>query len=302
MKTIFVLIASVAFLVTNAQDSTLKVATYQYADNNRIKNIQPLAEHIAQQTGLKVEVKSYATVYLLIDAIQNNEVDVALINTFGFFLLEASSKPYPMKPYMALQVKPGSQDNYKTVIFTQQSCPIDSLSELPKIASSTNLYLVNPGSTSGNLVPRLALTGIGIAKAEESFNRVSYGQNHSLTVEAISKDATSIGAVGHTAYYQYINNPAHQIPLKVLWTSPEIPLGPMLLNNKIKQSIRDSIIAVCQQLHNTNPSALQAVKNGWTEAKEAERFIPITTDYYLPFKKQLGHNKDVERILQQFTN
>ena len=89
----------------------LVIATYQYADNNRIANIQPLADHLAAKTGKAVEVKSYPTVHLLIEAIQKNEVDIALINSFGYFMLEASPTSYPMKPYAGLRVKENAKDN-----------------------------------------------------------------------------------------------------------------------------------------------------------------------------------------------
>src|SRR5690606_6817127 len=99
-----------------AHAQTLRIATYQYADNNRIKNIQPFADRLKTKHGMDTEVKSYPTIHDMIEGIQNDEVDIAFINTFGYFLLETSEKSYPMIPGYTLAVKSDAVDNYKTAI------------------------------------------------------------------------------------------------------------------------------------------------------------------------------------------
>ncbi len=86
-------IAFVLFLTClSAKAQTITLATYQYADNDRLANIQPLADFLKEKCHVNVKVKSYPTVHLFIQALQNNEVDIALINTFGYLLLGASPK------------------------------------------------------------------------------------------------------------------------------------------------------------------------------------------------------------------
>ena len=111
-KLVLILLCLISIELIHAQKIVL--ATYQYADNNRIKNIQPLADLISKRTGWKVETRSYPTVHTFIEGLQKNEVDIALINTFGYLLLDASSVKHRMNPYAVMKVKDGSQDNYKT--------------------------------------------------------------------------------------------------------------------------------------------------------------------------------------------
>ena len=117
----FIIVLCVAGIAA-AQD--LRIATYQYADNNRIANIAPLAAHLKANYGINSTVHSYPTVHTFIAAIRNGEVDIALINTFGYFLLEASGKPYPMQPVLALEVPATARDNYKTAFLVNQTSAI----------------------------------------------------------------------------------------------------------------------------------------------------------------------------------
>ncbi len=278
------------------------IATYQYADNNRIANIQPLADNIAKTLGLKVQVKSYPTVHDFIKGIQNDEVDMALINTFGYFLLQASSKQYAMQPSAVLKIKDDAGDNYKTAIIAQPSFNADTLNAVKTTAALSGLFLVSAGSTSGNLVPRLALSAVGIKNPEKDFLHFSYGKNHKATLDSVLQHKTAIAAIGSSEYFSFIQQPGNAGKIKLLWLSPEIPLGPVLLHKRIATPLKDSLVQLLLNLHQSDKKALESVKDGWSEAKQAEKYIAIKDDHYGPFRKQLGDKKTMTRILEQFAN
>jgi phosphate/phosphite/phosphonate ABC transporter binding protein len=289
-----------ALLTHIAHAQTLTLATYQYADNNRIANILPLAQHLKAKTGYEVEAKSYPTVHLLIKAIENNEVDIALINTFGYLLLETSPANLPMEPVLALQVQEGAQDNYKTAIIAPYNSPVSSLPQIKNHAPHTRLMLVNVGSTSGNLVPRLALSNAGLPDAEASFKGVVYGTTHRATIDSVAEGKVGLAAVGSSAYFSFIGKAENARKIKLVWLSSEIPLGPVLVNKRIPASVKNTLISELLQLEKTNPEALLSVKNGWSEAKQAEKFIQIDSSYYSSFKKELGEAVYLQKILKQF--
>lgn len=301
MKSIL-FITTFCTLLTQAFTQNLVLATYQYADNNRLANIQPLANYLSKELNRKVEIKSYPTVHQFIDGIQANEVDIALINTFGFLLLDVSSKPYFMKPYAVLKVKEGTQDNYKTAIIARPDLPIDSIVEINKVAAGSKLALVNAGSTSGNLIPRLILNSRGITEPEQQFQSFFYGGNHKTTTDALVEEKADVAAVGSTEYFSAMADPAKAARMKLLWLSPEIPLGPVLLHNRLDVALKTTITSLLLNLHQTNPGALESVKNGWSEAKQAEKYIGMDAGYYAPFKQQFGPAGGMEKILARFAN
>lgn len=300
MKKTFFLLCLLTAVVAHAQ--SLVLATYQYASNNRLANIQPLATHLSKELGVTVQVKSYPTVHSFIEGIRKNEVDIALINTFGYLLLE--SAPYDMRPSVVLKVKEGAQDNYTTSLVAPVGFPVDTLSKITSVARTTQLMLVAVGSTSGNLVPRLGLSAAGIKDPEKDFASVGYGGNHRSTMDSVLAPGhdNRIAAMGSTEYLSVMKDPLKAAKVKLLWRSPEIPLGPVLLHNRLSAANQTAIRELLLALHTTEPSTLEAIKNGWSEAKQAEYYIPLAPDYYHRFTQQLGDKTTMQRILNQFAN
>lgn len=289
------------FFFVSATAQSLRIATYQYADNNRIANIQPFADELRSKYGIVAEVKSYPTVHAFIEAIRKDEVDIALINTFGYFLLEASGTPYPMQPLLALEVSEAAKDNYKTAFLVPPSSSIHTLEDIKMAAGKIRLALVAKGSTSGNLVPRLALSYAGIPDAEASFAGVSYAGTHATAVEAILNNKADLATMGLTEYQRFLaKDSLNTARLRLVWSSPEIPLGPVLFNKKLSEEKRHQLQKTFTTLHEQNPAALASIKAGWSEAKQATRYIVITDGFYDPFRKVLGNKEDLQRILKQF--
>ncbi len=277
------------------------MATYQYADNNRIGNIQPFAQYLQSGYGIETQVKSYPTVHAFIDAIRNDEVDIALINTFGYFLLQAAEKPYPMHALLTLEVSEEAKDNYKTAVLSSPSSTIKSLKGVKKAAAKTRLALVAKGSTSGNMLPRLAFSHAGIKDAEQSFSKVIYAGTHAKAIDAILNGEADLATMGLAEYQRYLaRDSSYHSSLRLVWVSPEIPLGPVLFNNKLPQEQRNTIIKAFVDLNEKKPEVLASIKSGWSEAKQATKYIAISDAFYDPFRKVLGNQKDLERILRQF--
>jgi phosphonate transport system substrate-binding protein len=296
------LILFTLFIVSNSYSQKLVLATYQYAENDRIGNIGPLSKYLSHHLGMQVEVKSYPTVHLFIEGIQKDEVDIALINTFGFLLLETSKKRYNMKPEAVLKIKDEAQDNYKTAILASKRIPVISISELSTVASNYRLGLVNIGSTSGNLIPRLKLSSIGIHSPESSFQSLEYCQNHKKAIELLLEDKIDICAVGSSEYFNLMADKEKANEVNLLWLSSEIPLGPVLIHKRIDKATGSKITDLLVDINTADPGALVAVKIGWSEAIQAEKFIRINAAYYNTFKNQFGSKKSMENILKQFAN
>ncbi|HET9429700.1 MAG TPA: phosphate/phosphite/phosphonate ABC transporter substrate-binding protein [Chitinophagaceae bacterium] len=297
----FLLFAGIIFSVLALNGQAIRLATYQYAENNRIHNIQPLADHLGKNYGYKVQVKSYATVHEFIKAIRQNEVDIALINTFGYLLLEAPGTGYPMQPVTALEVKQDARDNYKTAILVSAGSGTKELKDIIKQASAETLALVSPGSTSGNLVPRLALAEAGIPEPEKTFKSVIYTRTHAAAIDALLEGKAQVAAMGFTTYESFRkSDTAGGQQVRTIWLSPEIPLGPVLFNKRFSSVVGNELLQAFLGLKDKDPAALEAIKAGWSEARQSTHFIPINRSYYDSFKKNLGRDKDLERILQQF--
>jgi len=282
----------------NNENKPLRLATYTYSTNNRIDNLKPFSKNLEVALNRPVQIKSYPDVASFIEGIKSDEVDVGLINTLGYLLLSLDNKN--MQPIATLKVKKDAVDNYKTVLLTNK----DSINDLNAVKNKMNdlsMMFVAEGSTSGNLVPRLLLSSIGIKSPESQFKEVKYGGNHTSTFTKLIEGKSDICAIGSNEYFKQIKKDSTLLKsTRLLWISEEIPLGPVLVNNQLSKSDKKKIFDLFLNLHENNPNALQSIKEGWSEAKQADRFYPITDSYYNNFRTVNGNTTDLSDILDLF--
>ena len=296
MKPAFFLLACFC-LFRFAVAQPLRMAVYQYADNPRTQNLQLLAAHLQAKLSVPVTVKSYPTVHALIKGMQANEVDIAFISTFGYLLLQAGKTGHPMVPVAAL-VAPYAENNYRTAIVTRKESALSRLEDLQSTGATKRMAFVATGSTSGNLVPRLLLNGAGIRDADLHFKAVTYAGTHAQALQMLLADSADVAAMGSREWE--VLDTTQKKQLQLMHLSPEIPLGPVLLNKAIAFRIRQQITRELLALQQSNKPALEAIKAAWSEARQATHFTVITEDYYQPFLSRLGTTEDVEAILKKF--
>lgn len=299
----FMLSLYLLLLATVLPAQTLRLATYQYSTNTRVDNLRPLAAIIEKETGRVIEVKSYSNVQAFIEGMRNNEVDIALINTFGYILMQTSGKGHPMEAVAALTVPQGQLDNYKTIFLVKATSKVKNMKGLVLAAGGLKLALVATGSTSGNLVPRMGLTTIGINQAEAAFDTVYYAGTHQAAVEALLQGKADVAAMGQDAWVKIRQSGISGVDsLQEIWLSPEIPLGPVLFHGSLQPAEKELLKQLLLDLDRSAPAALQSLKAGWTEAKNATHFNAISADHYQPFLQQFGDPKAIAAILKQFAN
>jgi len=282
----------------NKQKEPLRLATYTYSTNDRLKNLQPLADDLSHLLKRPVLTTSYPDVASFIAGLKSNSVDIALINTLGYLLLSLDNEH--MNPVAVLKVRQDAVDNYKTVLLTNKMDVVD-LDDVKKQASDLSMMFVAEGSTSGNLVPRLLLSSMGINEPKQQFKHVNYGGNHTSTLEKLLAGEADLCTIGSNEYFKQLKaDSTLKTSTRLLWISKEIPLGPVLLNKGLTKTEQQQITTRLLQLHDENASVLQSIKAGWSEAKQAEKFYSITDKYYDNFRMVNGNTTDLAEILSAF--
>lgn len=301
MKIFFVVISIVGVSVFGYAQSSLNsgkiltIATYQYGDNPRIQNIQPFATYFSEVSEIATEVKSFPTVALLLQAMNRGEVDIAFINTFGYLMLREQTPAYEISAALHLPIEAASV--YKTVIVSNKNHRIRTLENGVKNASDNLLVLVSPGSTSGNLVPRLKLASMMEGEPEPAFVEVQYRERHDLALQVAMGPEFALAAFGSEEYYKL---GADTIKLDKLWESPPIPLGPVVCKKELPEQVKELLQKTLLQLHEQNVDALESVKSGWTEAKPADFFMKIDDSYYDGLINLAGDKNRAMKIIKKF--
>lgn len=297
IKNITICIIFLSFLSCSKKNESIKLATYTYSTNNRIDNLKPLSQSLERILNKPVKIISYQDIFSFIKGIKSNNVDIGLINTLGYLSLSIDNNI--MEPIAALKVREDAVDNYKSVLLTTNDS-IHSIKTLKDNASSFSIMFVNKGSTSGNLIPRLLLSSIGIESPENQFKKVEYGNDHTKTINKLLLGETDICALGSNEYYKQIAKDSTILKrTKVLWISDEIQLGPVLLNKKFSDKQKEQIASLFLNLHKTDNSVLESIKKGWSEAKQADQFHSITDYYYNNLREVNGNKTDLTIILDK---
>lgn len=273
----------------------LVVATYQYADNPRIKNIEPFAVHFAEVAGQKTVVKSYPTVHELLEALRKNEADIVFINTFGYLLMREITQNYEVSATLHL---PGDAASvYRSVIVSPKDNHLTSLQQGVDRAADNFLILVSPGSTSGNLLPRLKLASMLPDEPERLFVEVQYAERHDAALSLALEEKFALASCGIDEYHKL---GADTVKFSLLWKSDPIPLGPVLVRKDLSENLKISLQNALLELREQNPEALEAIKSGWTEARPADFYKVPNDAYYNSLLDLAGDKQKALRIIKKF--
>ncbi len=291
------LLSALAGMAQSALNNTrtLVIATYQYGDNTRITSIEPFANHFGETAEVKVEVKSYATVHELLEAMKKNEVDVAFINTFGYLLSREVTQAYEISA--ALHLPKAAASVYRSVIVSPKANHTTTLKDAVDRAGDNYLVLVSAGSTSGNLVPRLKLASMLPADPEKFFVEVQYAERHDAALKLALEEKFAIASCGSDEYYKL---GADTAKFDLLWKSEPIQLGPVLVKKNLSENLKISLQKALLELDKQNPEALNSIKEGWTEAGPADRYVVITPSYYESLILLAGDKAKALRIIKMF--
>jgi phosphate/phosphite/phosphonate ABC transporter binding protein len=278
-----------------SNQQTLVIGTYQYDNNDRIKNIQPFASHFSDVTEVQTVVKSFPTVHQLVQSMKAGEIDIAFMNTFGYLMLREQTQAYEISA--ALHLPDQAASVYKTVIVTPRENQIKSLKDGISNAGDNLLILVSSGSTSGNLVPRLKIASMMENEPEMFFLEVQYAGTHQLALQNMVKEKFALAAFGSDEYYKLGADTVH---LTKLWESGAIPLGPVICKKQLSENVKSSLQKILLELHKQNAKALESLKAGWTEAIPADQFMLIDDSYYESLINLSGNKERSMKIIRKF--
>lgn len=249
--------------------ASLRIGTYHYGNVDRLGAIRPLAQYLEKETGEAATTVVLPGVWELVTALENGEVDCAVINTAGYLAL-ASAEKVQAEAIAALDTRTHAAERYNTVVVAR-TAGVEEWTHVAARAGHLRLALVMPGSTTGDLVPRLGLAQLGIAEAERSFQRVVFSGSHAKALEAVVRGDVDLAALAESEYEaQLKREPGLGASVRVLWRSPAIPLGPLVVRTALPADTRAAIRAALLRLPERSPTAFAALKSGWSEFRTAE--------------------------------
>ncbi len=156
------------------------------------------------------------------------------------------------------------------------------------------LALVDPGSTSGNALPRaLFAENIGGVELEDYWGRVFYSGSHTASARAIQagKADAAFLSLG-TLRRVIISGEMKKEDFNYLWISPEIPIDVISVDkNRMKPEMVERLRDAFTGMPKTEEGQAVLAATGWApfQAAEDSRFDPLRK--ILELKKKLKKKK-----------
>ena len=206
-----------------------------------VRQSQAILDIVAKHTGMKIDTFVGSDYNATIEALRAGHIDVALLGPFSYVLATTVAQ---VEAFAVTVTARSMQPSYQAIVIAGKDSNINSLNDL----KGKTFAFVDPGSTSGFMVPSAAMVKLGIVP-EKDFKQVMYSGGHDATIVAVGSGKVDAGSVADRIYERgCAKGLADCSKLKVVWTSPAIPNDPLLyrkaLSDDMKKRIRDAFFSV----------------------------------------------------------
>ncbi|WP_054301949.1 phosphonate ABC transporter substrate-binding protein [Gemmobacter sp. LW-1] len=237
---------------------------------------------IEEALGVPVKVFTPADYDGVIQGLLGGTLDLAWLGASGYAKIYLTD-PEAVEPVLTKQNMDGST-GYYSIGFARKDSGIASIED----AKGKVFAFGEPNSTSGYLVPGAELQE-KYGKLEDYFGEVKFSGGHEQTIVGVAKGDFAAGvswADGLGNWEDGYNSGAFRKAadaglvdmndLVEIWKSKLIPEGPMVVRKALPQDVKDKVIALTADLHETDKDCAYGVAAG-----EAKDFVPVTHDEYL---------------------
>jgi phosphonate transport system substrate-binding protein len=199
-----------------------------------VRQSQAIMDKLAAALGMKVEAFVGSDYNATIEALRANHIDVALLGPFSYVLATTQA---PVEAFAITVTAKTMQPGYHSIIITQKDNPINSLESI----KGHTYAFVDPGSTSGYMVPATAFVKAGIVP-EKDFKQVMYSGGHDASIVAVAEGKVEAASVADRILERaFAKGLAKRDQIKVIWESPMIPNNPMLYRKNLPEDLKKKI-------------------------------------------------------------
>ena len=235
-KTIAAIALGMTLSASWAQDINFGIISTE-ATQNLKADWQPLIDDMIKQTGLKVTAFFAPDYAGIIEGMRFNKVQVAWLGNKS--AMEAVDRSNG-EVFAQMVNSDGTQGYYSHLIVHKDSA-IKTLDDVLKNGKSLSFGNGDPNSTSGFLVPGFYVFAKNKIDAKSHF-KVVRSANHETNALAVANKQVDV-ATNNSENLEKIKDrqPAKFDDLRIVWTSPLIPLDPLVMHKELPPSAKEKI-------------------------------------------------------------
>ncbi len=234
---------------------------------------KPVTDRMAELTGKKISFfmpTSYASV---VEGLLGGFVDVGVLGPYTYVI--ANSKDPNIEVFATYAKRPGHLQEegpgYRAALVSKKGSKFTSIESL----KGAIVGLTDPGSTSGNLMPRVVFSGVIGQDIEKFFGKVVYTGSHELSTVAVHQNKVDAAFVATHRFDNVIDKGEVALSdFNVLWQSDPIPQDPFVYRNTLCDDIKRNIEATFLGLKD-QPGAKKFLDN-----VKSNTFVKMTSADY----------------------
>ena len=211
---------------------------------------KPVTDRMAKLTGKKIQFfmpTSYASV---VEALLGGFVHVAVLGPYSYVI--ANEKDPNVEVFATYAKKPGHMQEegpgYRAALISKKGSKFSDIDSL----KGATLGLTDPGSTSGNLLPRVVFSKEVGVNLDEYFGKVAYTGSHELSSVAVVQGKVDAAFVATHRFDNVVDKGQAKLDdVNILWMSKPIPQDPFVyLGNlcpELKVKVRETFLGLKDQ-------------------------------------------------------
>lgn len=226
-----------------------------------------LTKALAKNLGCKVKLFVADNYTAEIEAMRANKLDIGEFGPLGYIFARKLAKATPVAVFGDKNHKPVT---YTAALWVPTSSSIQSVADL----KGHTIAFSDPGSTSGNLLPRYALIKAGLNP--DSDVKIEFAGSHTASLLALLNGKVDAGEIN--SQQQATATTAGQFDaskFRTVWRSSPIPNDPITVRGNLPKSF---VAAVTKALLKLTPAQLKLVD---TElGVDSGRMVPASDSMY----------------------
>ena len=233
------LFAALALAACNkpAPEETLRASMIPTTDPGKAtREMQPLVDYLSRHTRAKVEMTVPTNYAAVVEALVNDQVDIAHLG--GFTYVQASKRA-GVRPLVQRE----RDRNFHSLFVTQQGSNIRSLADL----KGHSFAFGDVNSTSGHLMPEYYMRGSKVDP--EVISKALYTGGHDATLLAVANGKVDAGAMDEAVFERMTSSgKIDPAKVRVFYTTPPfldyIWVARKGLDSRLAQSVSDAFLAL----------------------------------------------------------
>lgn len=242
-------------IVVTAQMQEIRFGLIPSEDADKlVADSKPFIEALEKSIGMKIKPFVAIDYSAVIEAIKSDKLEIAFLGPNAYVLAKDKVKA-SVEPVGRGVMEQTGKSSYKALIISHPDRPISALGDL----KGKTFALVDPASTSGNLVPRYVFEKNGI-NPERDFKSLYYSGTHQASLIAVKEGKVDAAAIADEVYDLAISrNQLKPSDVKIIHSSDPIPGSPFVVRTNLPQDLQDKLKKGLMALNNVRFGKLGVV-------------------------------------------